>query len=106
MTDKSTAADVQSIELGKSLGIREAADLRARLLAAIEAGPVVIDGGSIERADSAGLQLLVSLERSLSSRGELLSYRAVSQPLLDAARILGLSAACRLPDVAASTNAG
>ena len=99
------SASVQHIELGKSLGIREAAELRERLLAAIEAGSLVLDGSAVERADSAGLQLLVSLQRSLAARGETLTYRGVSPALADAAKILGLTAACCLPDGAGTAHA-
>ena len=83
--------------LGSSLSIREVQDLRARLLAAVEVGPDVLDGSAVERADSAGLQLLIALGRSLAVRGESLVYSGASEALVDAARTLGLSAACGLP---------
>lgn len=90
----------QIIDLGMGLGIREVHDLRERLLAAIEAGPVVLDASAVERADSAGVQLLISLGRSLALRGEALAYHGVSKTLAEVARTLGLEAACRLPGAA------
>ncbi len=104
MTTKQAGATAQTISLGSALGIREVGDLRARLLAAIEAGPVVIDAGAVEQADSAGLQLLVAVERSLAARGEGIVYNAASPALHDAARLLGLGAACRLPGVPGAAN--
>lgn len=103
---KTETARVQHIELGKTLGIREAAELRERLLAAIEAGPLVLDGSAVERVDSAGLQLLVSLQRSLAARGETLTYRGVSTALADAATVLGVGDACCLTASAGTANAG
>ncbi len=93
-----TANDVSVsvFALGSSLSIREAAQLRVGLLAAIEAGPVVLDASQVERADSAGCQLLVSLARSLAIRGETLTYSGVSATLTEVARTLGLTQACGL----------
>ena len=104
MTTKQAGATAQTISLGSTLGIREVGDLRARLLAAIDAGPVVIDASAVEQADSAGLQLLVSLERSLAARGEGVVYSGGSPALYDAARLLGLHGACRLPGTPGAAN--
>ncbi len=97
MAATDTGATIQAFALGQSLSIRDVHDLRERLLAAVEAGPVVLDGGAVERADSAGLQLLVALGRSLAARGEVLAYSGVSQTLTDVASTLGLTEACGLP---------
>ena len=97
MSASETGIVAQAFGLGTSLSIREVQDLRARLIAAVEAGPLVLDGSAIERADSAGLQLLISLGRSLALRGESLVFSGASEALVDVARTLGLSAACGLP---------
>lgn len=82
--------------VGPGLTIREVHELRERLLAAVEAGPVVLDAGAVERADSAGLQLIVSLGRSLAARGEAIAYSGVSPALAAVARTLGMAEACAL----------
>lgn len=106
MKKKQTGPVAQTISLGRALGIREVGDLRAQLLSAIDAGPVIIDAGAVEQADSAGLQLLVALERSLASRGEAITYSAAAPALHAAARLLGLHEACRLPAASGAANAG
>lgn len=98
MTAANTASAVTPFGIGAGLSVREVHELRDRLLAAVEAGPVVLDAGAVERVDSAGLQLIISLGRSLAARGETLAYSAVSPTLTDVARTLGLAAACALPD--------
>jgi anti-sigma B factor antagonist len=106
MGKKQAGTTAQTVSLGRTLGIREVGDLRAQLLSAIEAGPVVIDASAVEQADSAGLQLLVALERSLAARGEAVTYSATAPALLAAARLLGLHEACRLPAASGAANAG
>ncbi len=97
MSATQTGIAPQTFGLGPSLSIREVQELRARLMAAVEAGPIVLDASGVERADSAGLQLLISLGRSLAARGEALVYSGASPVLLEVARTLGLSGACCLP---------
>ena len=82
--------------IGTGLSIREVHDLRERLIQAVDAGPVVLDASAVERADSAGLQLIVSLGRSLAARGETLSYSGVSAVVTEVAAMLGLLGACGL----------
>jgi anti-anti-sigma regulatory factor len=106
MSKKQAVPFPPTISLGRTLGIREVGDLRAQFLSAIEAGPLVIDAGAVEQADSAGLQLLVALERSLAARGESVTYSATAPALHAAARLLGLHEACRLPAASGAANAG
>jgi anti-anti-sigma regulatory factor len=64
------------ISLPEELTIAEAADLRVRLLAALEGGgPVVLDGGAVADVDAAGLQLLCAARRSAAARGVTLTLR-------------------------------
>lgn len=97
MTEPATPSSPTPFVLGAGLGIRESHELRSSLLAAIERGPLVLDASAVERADSAGVQLLISLARSLAARGESLAYAGASPALLEVARTLGVAEACHLP---------
>ena len=44
----------------------------------------------VKKADTAGLQLFVALARDVSNTGGALVWKRPSQPLIDAARLLGL----------------
>jgi anti-anti-sigma regulatory factor len=54
--------------------------------------PLKIDGSAVTEVDGAGLQLLVSLARTLGERDRRLEIVAPTATLVDAARALGLDA--------------
>lgn len=81
------------LRLPEELTIAEAADLRLRLLAALEGGaPVVLDGGAVADVDAAGLQLLCAARRSAAARGVKLTLRGPrGGPLARALEAAGLA---------------
>ena len=81
--------------------LREAADLHFALLAAdASASPFRINGGAVDRIDTAGLQLLTSFIRQRSGSGVEVTWSATSAELTRCANRLGLQAELRLPAVA------
>lgn len=83
------AADPFYLKLDASCTLREVADLQFSLVAA-NGDPVEIDGGSVERIDTAGLQLLVALARRQQQAGRRLTWKSSSQALLKCGERLGL----------------
>lgn len=76
------------------------AALKADLLGALEAGAIVLDGGQVERVDTAALQLLVLFRRELDARGGTLGWHGTSDALNEAAGLLGLAQLLNLPATA------
>lgn len=79
--------------LPAELTIYTAADTHRRCLAwlddAAAAGVVALDASTVEQADAAGVQLLLSLARTLAARAARLELRAPAAPLVQACRALG-----------------
>jgi hypothetical protein len=73
------------------------AALHAELAAALPGGAIELDGGQVERVDTAALQLLVLLRRELDGCGGTLAWRGSSAALDDAAGLLGLAKILELP---------
>ena len=85
-------------ELSGSLDIASVAELRPRLLEAMDgAEALVLDGSRVERADTAGVQLLVASAREAARRGISLTLHASSEPLERSLRALGLADAVATP---------
>jgi ABC-type transporter Mla MlaB component len=71
--------------------LREAADLKALLLSTVPpAGEVIIEGGAVERIDTAGLQLLAAFARREAAAGRCLAWQSASAELRGASARLGL----------------
>jgi anti-anti-sigma regulatory factor len=85
------AADTSCLKLGPCCTLRESADLQSSLLAA-SGNPLVVDGGGVERIDTAGLQLLVALVRRQQQAGRRLEWCAASPELRKCGERLGLIA--------------
>jgi chemotaxis protein CheX len=83
------AVEAFHLKLDPCCTLREAADLQFSLVAA-RGDPVVVDGSSVERIDTAGLQLLVALARSQQQQGRRLQWKAASPELLKSGERLGL----------------
>jgi anti-anti-sigma factor len=85
-----------ALQLPPELTIYAAAELHPQWLAwlAAASGPgreeAVVDAHAVDQVDAAGLQLLVSLERSLTDRGVRLRLNAPSSALHQACEALGL----------------
>ena len=94
----SEAAGAGRVALGERLEIAGVSALRERLDAALDVGgPVELDAAALERCDTAGLQLLVGFARALDDAGRELRWTDVSGRLREAAGLLGLASALRLP---------
>jgi anti-anti-sigma regulatory factor len=91
------ATDIASLtgsqlRLARSLGIRDAAGLKQRLLELLEAAaPVVIDITDVERVDTAALQLLFAFNRDRAARGGEVQWQGDSAAFHDGVKTLGLS---------------
>lgn len=88
-----------NLKLEASCTLRESADLQFSLVAA-SGEPLVVDGGGVERVDTAGLQLLVALVRRQRSVGGSLTWKAVSAELRKCSERLGLQQELGLPVLA------
>lgn len=82
------------VAIGPDLGIEAAADLKALLLPHFQSKrSVVIDAHAVEKVHSASLQLLYAFVRDREQAGHATLIESSSAPLIDAARLLGMSAA-------------
>jgi anti-sigma B factor antagonist len=87
------------------LCIFNASDLKPQLLAMTEGeGTRTVDLAQVSEVDSAGLQLLLIAKREAARLGKHLLYTNHSEPVLEAARLLGLGA--ELDDPLADASAG
>jgi ABC-type transporter Mla MlaB component len=85
------------LTLAADCTLREAAGLKALLLQTVSpADHVIIDGGAVERIDTAGLQLLAAFARRESAAGRRLDWQSASAELLGAGARLGLLGALGL----------
>jgi len=94
------APDPFHLQLDASCTLRESGDLQFSLVAA-NGDPLLVDGGGVERIDTAGLQLLVALVRRQTQAGRRLIWKAASPALLKCTERLGLSEALGLAAMAA-----
>jgi phospholipid transport system transporter-binding protein len=77
--------------------IAEVTDLHRQLSDALDGAAIVLDGGAVDRVDTAALQLLVVFQCEAQKRGSQVSWAAVSAPLHDAASQLSLAQTLALP---------
>jgi phospholipid transport system transporter-binding protein len=81
--------------------LRESADMQFLLLSAhADHDPVVVDGGAVERIDTAGLQLLVAFARRQADAGRRLEWQAASPELVKCSTRLGLIEALGMQTIA------
>lgn len=86
-----------SVNCGDLLDISQVASLCARLQKALQTSSLIeIKADNVQRADTAGLQLLVALAREVEQGGGKLMIKKPSAALQDAARLLGLNALLNL----------
>ena len=81
-----------TLALGPELSIPHAAGLREQLLAALgeHSGDLALDLSTATDVDSASVQLLLALRRSLAERGHTLWLSGRSRALDDALTVYGL----------------
>jgi phospholipid transport system transporter-binding protein len=77
--------------------ITDVIDMHRQLRDALNVSPVVLDGTTVDRVDTAALQLLVAFQRDAQKRGHQVSWAGASAPLYDAASQLGLAQTLALP---------
>ncbi len=79
------------VTLGERLTIESAAELRERLQTVLGDGASLrIDAHAVERVDTAGLQVLASLQKTLEARGGGLKWEGFSEEMLDALELAGM----------------
>jgi ABC-type transporter Mla MlaB component len=96
------STDAFFLTLDASCTLRETADMQFSLVVAT-GDPVVVDGGAVERIDTAGLQLLVALVRRQQQAGRRLEWKAVSRELRTCGERLGLIEALGIAPAAGDT---
>jgi anti-anti-sigma regulatory factor len=94
------AGAAASVQLPADCRMAAQAALKAELQAALTAGAIVLDGGQVERVDTAALQLLVVFRRELEASGGTLAWHGTSSALSEAASLLGLAQLLNLPAAA------
>lgn len=92
-------AEVTTIECGNRLSIDQAESLYQKFEAALLAGgDVTLDAESVQYSDTSGLQLLLSLQKTLATTGNSISWQGVSPNVLETAGYLGLTKPLNLPE--------
>lgn len=88
----------RTIGLSSNCTVKDAGILRGELLQMLdEPGSVAIDAKSVERVDTATMQLLCAFVRDRANRNLGVTWTATPRPLLDAARLLGIASMLALP---------
>lgn len=90
-------SDVLQVQPARPFTVFEAAALKAWLLEQLEAGPqgLRLDLSNVEQIDTAGVQLLLMLQREAESRSCPLSVVAPSKSVREVFGLLGLSEGLR-----------
>ncbi|MBV1910157.1 MAG: STAS domain-containing protein [Kangiellaceae bacterium] len=85
MSDKTT------VSLGTALDIMHAAGLKERLQSALAKKPhIVLISDKVERADTAGLQLIYAFKQEVEKQNKQLSWQKPTNGLIEASKSLGL----------------
>jgi len=96
--DEPAATPAETISLSSNCTVKDATALKGALLQALDAPEAVaIDAKSVERIDTATVQLLCAFVRDRAARNLSVTWSGAPQPLLDAARLLGVSSLLALP---------
>ena len=86
------ATEQASIECGEALTIAHAANLHGQLTKALETSSTVeLVAESIEKVDTAGLQLIVALSQELEKADGKIIWKKPSDVLVQAVSTLGLA---------------
>ena len=93
--------DAQRLEFTDELTIYGAAEAHRRVLAALAAGgPLELDLGEVGELDSAGVQLLLALERECAAQARELRVTAISPAAREVLTLLNLPRFAALADAA------
>ena len=86
-----------TVSLGSALDIMHASGLKTRLASALAKNlPVVLVSDKVEKADTAGLQLVYAFIKKAESQGNEVSWQKPSDMLYQASELLGLCQALKL----------
>lgn len=86
MSDKTT------VSIGSALDIMHAAGLKDRLTTALSKKPhIVLISDKVERADTAGLQLIYAFKLEVDKQKKQLSWQKPSDALIQASDSLGMT---------------
>lgn len=77
--------------------IADVGELHTQLKGALGGSQIVLNGDTVDRVDTAALQLLVAFQHEARKRERQVQWAGVSAPLHDAASQLGLVEALALP---------
>ena len=84
-------ADEINIECGDVVDISRVSELYQQLSSALEQdGPVTLHAETVERIDTAGLQMFVCFIQEVKKRDRVVHWQAPSEALLRSANYLGL----------------
>jgi ABC-type transporter Mla MlaB component len=98
---ESMGGAVPVVSLFSNSTVKDAAALKGTLLQVVDVpGAVAIDAKSVERIDTAVIQVLCAFIRDRAARNLAVTWRGTPQPLLDAARLLGVGTLLALPSQA------
>jgi ABC-type transporter Mla MlaB component len=90
---RSGAKSDRTLRLDAQCTIAQASAVKARLARLLgHPGKVAVDGGAVERIDTACLQLLAAFVRERRAADRPVAWSNASAELIDNARLLGLSA--------------
>ena len=88
-----------TVSLGNALDIMHASGLKTRLTTALAKNmPVVLISDKIEKADTAGLQLIYAFIKKVEHNGHSITWQKPSATLYQACELLGMSQAIKLVD--------
>ena len=90
---RSGGAGDRTLRLDAQCTIAQASAVKARLARLLgHPGKVALDGGAVERIDTACLQLLVAFIRERRAAEHPVAWHEASAEVINSARLLGLSA--------------
>lgn len=85
-------ATIQTVDCGEALTIAKSAELHEKLNEALaESSSIELLASSVEKVDTAGLQLIASLSRELERVNGSITWKNPSDVLVQAAKTLGLT---------------
>ena len=85
-------SQVQVLQFGPSLSIRDVTDYAVQIKTLLDDGPVELDLKRVETIDTAGLQLLLAARRHAADGGRELKVTNPSRPVSDVLELCRLNA--------------
>jgi anti-anti-sigma regulatory factor len=95
--ESAAAAGPMTLALPADFRIAAQAAFKQQLIGALAHDAIVLDGGAVERVDTAALQLLVVFQRELDARQRIPTWQSASTVLTEAADLLGLTQTLKMP---------